>query len=182
MEQEQKKKGGLKKPLTIILIALPFFAVLLVTSHEVAVRHFQDVTCTTCHEMVAPIEKWQQSGVAKNHNNCASCHYDTGLAGWWDMTASSAKFLVVHFSRDPEEPLTPRKEPLFLEDGKEPAYWSHVPNHRCYQCHDAKNHRKEDMNRIHEKVVKNAVEKPCLDCHSHEMRNGQLFYEKVVMK
>jgi trimethylamine-N-oxide reductase (cytochrome c) cytochrome c-type subunit TorY len=132
--------------------------------------------------MKEPIRRWKESGAAANHLNCAGCHYDSSLAGWWEMNWSAVKFLVVHFTRNADEPIQPRHEPLFLEQGREPGYWTRVPNHRCFQCHNAKNHAREDQERIHEKAVKDISSKPCLDCHSHEMRNGQKFYERVLPK
>jgi len=164
----------------ILIVLIPLALIAFIAGHKLSVRYLQDKTCTVCHEMKDPIKRWKESGAAKNHPNCAGCHYDSGIAGWWKMNLDAAKFLVVHFRRDPSQPIQPLKEPLFLEEGKEPGYWTRVPNHRCYQCHDAKNHAKEDQERIHEKALKDVLAKPCIDCHSHEMRNGQKFYEKTL--
>lgn len=162
-------------PLLIILIPG-----LVISAHELSVRHFQDKTCVVCHEMKAPIEKWKESGTAKNHNNCAGCHYDAGFEGWMTMNKSAVKQFFEHFKRDPEEPLKPYPEPLFLDESKEPGYWSHVPNSRCFQCKDAKNHQAIDQPKIHSKLIKSIASQPCKDCHNHEMRKGQKFYEKVL--
>jgi len=163
-----------------LLILIPLVILFFAFAHEGSVRYLQDVTCTVCHEMREPIERWKASGTAENHNNCAGCHYDSGFKGWTAMNISAVKFLFLHFTRDKNEAIESLAEPVFLEDGREPGYWSRVPNHRCYQCHDAKNHKKEDQPLIHEKVIKNIWDKPCMDCHNHEMRNEQKFYEKVV--
>ena len=180
MKKNNKQPGkgpGVKK---LLIVFIPIAFVLFVGAHEASVRYGQDMTCTVCHEMREPIEKWKASGTSKNHYNCAGCHWDRGVKGWFAMNQSAVKFLFLHFARDPNEPIKALKEPVFLEEGREPGYWNRVPNHRCYQCHDAKNHKKEDQAKIHEKVIKNIWEKPCMDCHNHEMRNDQKFYEKVV--
>ncbi len=163
-----------------LLVLSLLFILGAVGSHEISVRHFQDVTCVVCHEMKEPIRKWKESGTALNHNNCAGCHYDASFEGWMAMNKSAVHQLVEHFRRDPNEPIRPPEEPLFLEEGKEPGYWSMVPNSRCYQCKDAKNHMPIDQPRIHQKLIKGIANQPCKDCHNHEMRNGQKFYEKVT--
>lgn len=180
MSKHQEKSGRRPGSKTGRIIIAAVALVLFFTAHEASVRYGQAYTCTICHEMQAPVDKWKASGTAKNHNNCAGCHWDTGLKGWMAMNQSAVKFLFLHFTRDADEPIKGLEEPVFLEDGKEPGYWSRVPNHRCYQCHDAKNHKEADQPKIHEKVIKNIWEKPCMDCHNHEMRNDQKFYEKVV--
>lgn len=162
------------------LLAVPVVAALLVGSHELSVRHSQDMTCVVCHEMREPIRKWKESGTNKNHNNCAGCHYVSGWDGWVAMNKSAMTQLVAHFQRKADEPLKPKTEPVFLDTSKEPGYWSHVPNHRCFQCHDAKNHKPIDQPKIHSKLLKDISKQPCKDCHSHEMKNGQKFYEKVL--
>lgn len=167
----------LKWVLVAILILSP---VSLVSLHEISLRHFQDVLCVSCHEMKEPVQKWKDSGTAKNHTNCAGCHFDKGFVGWVEAYESAGTQIVKHFRRDPNEPLRPPEEPLFLDEGKEPGYWSFVPNHRCFQCHDAPNHREIDQPRIHAKLVKNIASQPCKDCHNHDMRKGQKFYEKVL--
>jgi nitrate/TMAO reductase-like tetraheme cytochrome c subunit len=152
----------------------------LLGAHELSIRYYQDTACTLCHEMKAPVQKWKDSGTAKNHKRCVDCHSDTGFAGWLDMNEKSAKFLVKHFTRNSGDPIKPPEEPLFWEGQKEAGYWSLVPNHRCFQCHDAKNHKELDQQRIHAKLIANIDSKPCKDCHNHEMYNGQKFYEKVL--
>jgi len=167
------------KKYTILLILLFVLPVLALGSHEFSVRYFQDKTCVVCHEMQAPIDNWKASGTAKNHNNCAGCHFDAGFKGWWEMNKSAVRLVLVHFQRNPEDPIKPSEEPLFLDEEKEPGYWSLVPNHRCFQCHDAKNHRPSDQPRIHKNLIKDIASQPCKDCHNHEMRKGQKFFEKV---
>lgn len=154
----------------------------MIGMHEVSVRAFQDKTCTVCHEMREPIRKWKESGTKVNHANCAGCHYDAGFKGWMDMNKSAFIQLIEHFKRDPNEPLKPKEEPLFLEEGREPGYWSHVPNSRCFKCKDAINHKQIDQARIHSRLVKGITNQPCKDCHNHEMRRGQKFYEKVIVE
>lgn len=163
-----------------MVVALPVVLLVLFGLHELSVRHFQEVTCAMCHEMKDPVRKWRDSGTAKNHNNCAGCHFDTGLRGKVDMTKAAAKEFVAHFQRDPEAPIKPAPEPLFLDVEKQPAYWSMVPNSRCYQCKDAKNHKEADQMEIHRALLKNIANQPCKDCHSHEMRKGQKFYQKLL--
>lgn len=167
-----------KKGLFLVLIIL--IPALALASHEFSVRYFQDKTCIACHEMEAPITKWKESGTAKSHNNCAGCHFDAGFKGWMDMNESALRLLVAHFKRDPNEPLKPRQEPLFLDPNKEPGYWSHVPNSRCFSCKNAKNHLESDQPKIHSKLISGIASQPCKDCHNHEMRKGQKFYEKCL--
>jgi len=165
------------KGIALLIVAVPAAGI---GAHEISVRHFQDKTCVVCHEMREPIRKWKESGTAKNHNNCASCHYDAGFKGWMDMNKSAVHQLVEHFKRDPEAPIKAPEEPLFLEEGREPGYWSLVPNSRCYKCKDAKDHKQIDQARVHKKLIKSIADQPCKDCHNHEMRKGQKFYEKVL--
>lgn len=165
-----------------MVVALPVVLLMLFGLHELSVRHFQEVTCGICHEMKEPVKKWRDSGTAKNHNNCAACHFDSGLQGQWDMTKAAAKEFVAHFQRDPNAPIKPFPEPLFLDVDKQPAYWSNVPNSRCFQCKDVKNHKEADQMEIHRALLKNIAKQPCKDCHSHEMREGQKFYQKLLPK
>jgi trimethylamine-N-oxide reductase (cytochrome c) cytochrome c-type subunit TorY len=130
--------------------------------------------------MKDPVQKWQDSGTEKNHRNCSGCHFDNDFRGWMAMNKSAVVQVIEHFRRDPEEPLSPPEEPLFLEGDKEPGYWSLVPNHRCFQCHDAPNHKPIDQPRIHAKLISDIANQPCKDCHNHEMRNGQKFFEKAL--
>ena len=176
----QKNAASSRRLRKWIIPAVIVGIILFVLAHEASVRYYQDKTCTVCHEMKEPIRKWAESGASKNHANCAGCHFDKGLAGWWELNRSAVRFFFAHFSRDPNEPIKPKEEPLFLEEGKEPGYWTRVPNHRCYQCKGAKNHAMNDQEPVHQKAVKDVLSKPCLDCHSHEMRKGQKFYEKIL--
>lgn len=147
--------------------------------HEASFRYFPDKACVICHEMKEPVRKWKDSGAAKNHANCAGCHFDPGFKGWMEMNISSAKQLAAHFKRDPDEPLKPPAEPLFLDVSKESGYWSLVPNSRCYSCKDAKNHKAIDQLTIHQKLINNIADQPCKDCHNHDMHNDQKFFEPI---
>jgi len=164
----------------LVVMAILLIPGSLIAAHEISLRRFQDLVCVTCHEMKEPVQKWKDSGTAKNHQNCAGCHFDKGFKGWLSAYESAVVQVVEHFRRDPDEPIALPDEPLFLEENKEPGYWSLVPNHRCFQCHDAPNHKEIDQPRIHAKLVKKIASQPCKDCHNHEMRKGQKFYEKVL--
>ena len=168
---------GLKRVLIAAVVMIP---ALMIATHEISVRRFQDVACVVCHEMKEPVRKWKESGTAKNHSNCSGCHFDSGFKGWLVSYEAAVVQVAEHFTRDPEEPLAPPEEPLFLDENEEPGYWSLVPNHRCFQCHDAPNHKPGDQPRIHEKLINDIASQPCKDCHNHEMRNGQPFYEQTL--
>jgi nitrate/TMAO reductase-like tetraheme cytochrome c subunit len=179
----QKKKKWFAFLLTkrgIFLILAPIALIGLLSSHELAVRYFPEFSCVVCHEMKDPVRRWYESGVAKNHPNCADCHFDTGLARLWKMNRAAVVFFVEHFKREAQEPIKPPQEPLFLDLDKEPGYYSLVPNHRCYQCKDAKNHKQIEQQMVHRKLIKDVASQPCKDCHNHEMRNGQKFYEQIL--
>jgi nitrate/TMAO reductase-like tetraheme cytochrome c subunit len=195
MDNAPKQKGNRGVGITrffpkskkgFLLVAIILIPAIALASHELSVRYFQDKTCVSCHEMDEPIKKWKDSGTAKNHNNCAGCHFDAGFKGWMDMNESAVRLLIAHYKRDPKEPLKPRQEPLFLDTNKEPGYWSHVPNSRCYNCKNVKNdqgvmtHQESDQVKIHSKLIKGITTQPCKDCHNHEMRKGQKFYEKCL--
>jgi len=169
-----------KKIILIVIVAL--MPVIGLGSHELSVMYLQDKTCVVCHEMRDPIEKWKSSGTAKNHNNCAACHFDKGFAGWMDMNKSAIRFLLEHAERDPQAPITPKEEPLFLEEGLEPGYWSHVPNSRCFSCKNVENHKESDQGKIHNKLINNIASQPCKDCHNHEMRKGQKFFAPLTVQ
>jgi trimethylamine-N-oxide reductase (cytochrome c) cytochrome c-type subunit TorY len=176
----QKKAKGRKGKGKLIIPVLLVGVVLFFVVHEATVMYFADKVCIVCHEMKEPVRKWEEAGVDKNHRDCGGCHFDAGLARHWQMNVSAARFLVVHFQRDPEEPLKPAPEPLFVDPHKEPAYYSLVPNRRCFQCKDAKNHKPIEQTAIHAKLMRFSNAQPCKDCHNHEMRNGQKFYERVL--
>lgn len=167
------------RKLIIFLIVL-IIPALGIAAHELSIRYFQDKTCIVCHEMREPINRWKESETAKNHRNCAGCHFDAGLKGWIEMNKSAIRLFFAHFNRDPNEPIKPPSEPLVLDETKEPGYWSLVPNSRCFKCKDAKNHLPIDQPRIHQKLVKGIANQPCKDCHNHSMRKGQKFYEKIL--
>jgi nitrate/TMAO reductase-like tetraheme cytochrome c subunit len=163
----------------MIVIVLAVFFSLGLGVHEASIRYVPDKTCIVCHEMRDPIKRWKESGTSKNHRDCSGCHFNAGFSGWMDMNMSSVKQLAAHFKRDPKDPLKPIAEPLFLKDNLEPGYWSYVPNSRCFKCKDTKNHREFDQPTIHRKLINDISKQPCKDCHSHEMRNGQKFYEPL---
>ena len=164
----------------IFLVLLPLAIVLFLGSHEIAVSYFPDFTCVACHEMNEPVRKWRDSGVAKNHPNCVDCHFDAGISRIWVMNRRAVELFVEHFKWDPNEEIKPPPEPLFIDQDKEPGYYSYVPNHRCFQCKDAKNHRPIDQPQIHRKLIKDIALQPCKDCHNHDMREGQKWYEQVL--
>jgi nitrate/TMAO reductase-like tetraheme cytochrome c subunit len=164
----------------ILFVVLPLVILAYLGTHEIAVSYFPEYTCVACHEMKDPVKRYEDSGVAKNHPNCASCHFDMGPRGVWHMNVRAAELFIEHFKRDPNEKIKPAAEPLFLDLDKEPGYYSYVPNHRCFQCKDAKNHHPRDQANVHRKLIKDISTRPCKDCHNHEMYNGQKFYEKVV--
>lgn len=178
----EKNRGerGKGKKRAVLVLALLTCVVLFFLVHEATVTYFADKVCIVCHEMKEPIKKWEEAGVVKNHRDCGGCHFDSGLAGHWQMNVSAAKFLVEHFRRDSDEPLKPPPEPLFIDPHKTPAYYSLVPNYRCFQCKDAKNHKPIEQTAVHAKLVRFSNAQPCKDCHNHEMRNGQKFYERVL--
>jgi trimethylamine-N-oxide reductase (cytochrome c) cytochrome c-type subunit TorY len=179
-EEKRSRWRFLRSKKAVFLVYFPVLLVMVLSSHEVAVRYFPNVTCVACHEMKDPVRRWRESGVAKNHPNCADCHFDAGIARVWEMNREAVVLFVEHFRRDPEEPIKPPAEPLFLDLEEEPGYYSLVPNHRCFQCKDAKNHRPMDQAMIHRKLIRFASAQPCKDCHNHEMRNGMKFYEKIL--
>jgi nitrate/TMAO reductase-like tetraheme cytochrome c subunit len=176
----EKKAGGKTGKKILILSVLLVGIVLFLSAHEVAVNYFPEITCVACHEMNDPVKRWRESGVAKNHPNCADCHFDGGISRVWAMNREAVVFFAEHFRRDPDEALKPPPEPLFIDPQKEPAYYSLVPNRRCFQCKDAKNHKPIEQTAIHSKLMRFSNSLPCKDCHSHEMRNGQKFYERVL--
>jgi trimethylamine-N-oxide reductase (cytochrome c) cytochrome c-type subunit TorY len=169
-----------RKKRRMILLILLVGIVLFFVVHDLAVMYVSDKVCIVCHEMKEPIRKWREAGVDKNHRDCGGCHFDAGLARHWQMNVSAARFLVEHFRRDPDEPLKPPPEPLFIDPQKEPAYYSLVPNRRCFQCKDAKNHKPIEQRAVHAKLMRFTNQQPCKDCHNHEMRNGQKFFERVL--
>lgn len=96
------------------------------------------------------------------------------------MNMSAMNQLISHFSRDPKEPIGVPAEPLFIDVDQEPGYYSLVPNRRCYQCKDAKNHKPIEQQMVHRNLINDISQQPCKDCHNHEMRNGQKFYERII--
>jgi len=184
----KKEEGGTKRSASgffmskkgVALISLPILLVAGLGSHEIAVQYFPDLTCVACHEMNDPVKRWRDSGVAKNHPDCADCHFDSGLARVWDMNREAVVLFVKHFGRDKDEPIKPPDSPIFIDSTKEPAYYSLVPNHRCLSCKDAKNHKAMDQAMVHRTLISFAGAQPCKDCHNHDMRNGMKFYERIL--
>ncbi len=164
----------------LVLVGVPVLLVAGLSSHEIAVRYYPEATCVACHEMKDPVKRWKESGVAKNHPDCAGCHFDSGIARVWDMNRRSVELFVQHFTRGAGEAIKTPQEPLFIDGQKEPGYYSLVPNHRCFQCMGAKNHTPRDQATVHRKLIKFASAQPCKDCHNHDMRNGIKFYEKIL--
>lgn len=147
---------------------------------QVAKTHYPDGTCVVCHEMAEPVRKWRAAGVADNHPDCIYCHFDTGMVGVWQMSKSAVIFVIAHFKRDQNLPLEPAPEPLFVDVNREPGYYSYVPNHRCSQCKQATNHKPIEQQWMHRKLIRDISLQPCKDCHNHELRNDQKFYEKIL--
>lgn len=183
-QQKQQEKPsrwrflGSKKG--VALFSLPVLLVVGLSSHEVAVRYFPNITCVACHEMKDPVRRWRESGVAKNHPNCADCHFDAGIARVWEMNREAVVLFVKHFDRDKDEPIRPPESPIFIDPARETAYYSLVPNYRCFACKDAKNHKPMEQAMVHRKLLTFAGSEPCKDCHNHDMRNGMKFYEKIL--
>jgi trimethylamine-N-oxide reductase (cytochrome c) cytochrome c-type subunit TorY len=186
MAKQSKENGKKSRPRFlgskkgVVLFSLPVLLVVGLSSHEVAVRYFPNITCVACHEMKDPVKRWRDSGVAKNHPNCADCHFDPGIARVWEMNREAAVLFVKHFRRSKEEPIRPPEAPIFIDPAKEPAYYSLVPNHRCFSCKDAKNHKPMEQAMVHRKLLSFGGTEPCKDCHNHDMRNGMKFYERVL--
>jgi len=147
---------------------------------QVAKEHYPDGTCVVCHEMQEPVRKWRAAGVVDNHPDCIDCHFDTGMAGVWQMSRSAVIFVMEHFRRDQNQPLEPAPAPLFVDVNREPGYYSNVPNHRCSQCKQATNHKPIELQQMHRKIMRDISVQPCKDCHNHGMRHNQKFYEKIL--
>jgi len=175
-----RKRISERGAIGVFLIVVVLLVIALLVLHDLSLSHFQEISCGSCHEMKDIVKKWRDSETAKNHNDCSGCHFDKGIKGRWEMHKAAVTELITHFERDPNEPIKPAPEPLFIEHKKEPAYWSNVPNRRCFQCKDAKNHNETDQQPIHGTLIKDIAKQPCKDCHNHEMREGQKFYHKAL--
>ena len=171
-----------KTPKGVVLVLAFFILAAFFSSFHLAKKHYPDGTCVVCHEMREPVRKWRAAGVAHNHPDCIDCHFDRGMAGAWQMTKSAVIFVVEHFRRDQDEPLKPAPEPFFLDVNQEPGYYSFVPNHRCSQYKQATNHNPLEQEMAHRKLIRDISAQPCKDCHNHQMRFGQMFYEKILPK
>ena len=183
-KKEEHNKFSVKASYTTPKGVVLVIAVLLLAGSfslfQVAKKHYPDGTCVVCHEMEEPVRKWRAAGVADSHPDCIDCHFDTGMTGVWQMIKSAVVFVTEHFRRDPNEPLAPATEPLFVDVNREPGYYSFVPNHRCFQCKQATNHKPIEQQMIHRKLIRDISAQPCKDCHNHDMRHNQMFYEKIL--
>lgn len=159
--------------LALLLISMPFWGPLAFSLPP-------EKACIVCHEMREVVFQWKESGSADQHGSCTDCHFDRGPTGLWEKDRTALTCLVVHFTREADTPLQAPPEPLFLDLGRDPAYYSSVPNRRCYQCKDIRGHSPIEQQTTHELLIAFPVERPCKDCHNHEMRNGQKFYEKIL--
>jgi len=181
LEGATKPKSGLfRSKKGIALLSVPVLVVAGLSSHEIAVKYFPEITCVSCHEMKDPVRRWRESGVAKSHPNCADCHFDAGISRVWDMNREAVVLFVKHFRRDKDEPIRPPEEPIFIDTTRDPGYYSLVPNHRCFACKDAKNHKPMEQAMVHRRLVSFTGSERCKDCHNHDMRNGVKFYEKIL--
>ena len=169
-----KTQKGVALVLIFLLLAGFFY------SFKLAGKYYPDGTCVVCHEMREPVRKWRAAGAAASHPDCIDCHFDTGMAGVWQMSKSAVIFVVEHFRRDQDEPLKPAPEPFFVDVNREPGYYSFVPNHRCSQCKQAVNHNPLEQQMVHRKLIRDISIQPCKDCHNHQMRYGQKFYQKIL--
>jgi hypothetical protein len=172
-----KNRAFLKQGSLVIAAAV---AVALFSTPRLAVKYFPERACATCHEMKAPVKRWREAGVAKNHPNCTDCHFEPGIQGAMELNKLLLVGLLKHPFRDPDMPIRPPAEPVIWEEGREPGYFSLVPNHRCFSCKDAPNHKGMDQRSIHSRLLVDVVSMPCRDCHNHDMRFGQRFYEKIL--
>ena len=148
--------------------------------HHTAVNVFPAISCTVCHEMTDSVNRWQTSWTAKNHPNCVECHFDNGFSGFVAFNKRLLEVIPIHLKKGSHASISLPKEPLLYEEGKDPGYYSIVPNYRCFQCHEVKNHQQRDMDRIHNLLIDDILDRPCKDCHNHQMRNGQRFYERIL--
>ncbi len=156
-----------------VLVSLPFWV-------HFAFSLPPERACVSCHEMRASVTRWQESGSAAQHSRCADCHFDPGLAGLWQRNRIALAGLKAHWDRRNGAPLKARPEPLFFEPGTEPGFYSSVPNHRCFQCKQIPGHSPLEQQMSHRVLIDFPADQPCKDCHNHDMRNGQRFYEKIL--
>ncbi len=148
--------------------------------HQTVITVYPAASCTVCHEMKGPVNRWKAAGVAKHHLNCLDCHFDEGFSRIFSVNRRLVEVIPIHFIKEFDTPIALPKEPLLFEEGKDPGYYSIVPNYRCFQCHEAKNHQPRDMSKIHGKLIEDISSRPCKDCHNHHMRNGQKFYDRIL--
>lgn len=172
---QEKRRSFLGWSLAIaaVLASLPFWVYFAFSLPP-------DTACVGCHEMRASVSGWRESGSAEQHGRCGDCHFDPGPAGFWQKNRTALVGLRAHWGRQNGRPLTPRPEPLFYEPGREPGFYSSVPNHRCFQCKQTPGHNPLEMQMIHRVFIDFPADQPCKDCHNHDMRNGQRFYEKIL--
>lgn len=163
-----------------VYVTAAAFLVLVLFLPECAVRVSPETSCVVCHEMKDPVRRWKAAGAAKSHPACTDCHVDPGPAGKVQTHRMAWRFVWEHLRRDPNEPIELPPEPLILDLDRDPAYYSVVPNHRCSKCKDAKGHSAMEQDMSHNRLISFASSRPCKDCHSHQMREGQTFYEKIL--
>jgi trimethylamine-N-oxide reductase (cytochrome c) cytochrome c-type subunit TorY len=173
-------KAFYKTPKGVVLVLVFLLLAGFFSSFELAREHYPDGTCVICHEMKEPVRKWRDAGVADSHPDCIDCHFDRGMAGVWQMSKSAVIFVKEHFRRNQDEPLKAAPEPFFVDINREPGYYSYVPNHRCSQCKQATNHKTIDLQMVHRQLIRDVSIQPCKDCHNHQMRYGQKFYQKIL--
>jgi trimethylamine-N-oxide reductase (cytochrome c) cytochrome c-type subunit TorY len=165
--------------LWILVTALALLLIILLLP-EWAVRVSPETSCVVCHEMKEPVRRWRAAGVVKFHAACTDCHVEGGPAGRLQIHRMAWRFVREHLRRDPDEPIRLPPEPVLLDPARGPAYYSVVPNRRCSACKDAKSHAPMEQEMSHNRLIVFASSQPCKDCHSHEMRHGQPFYEKIL--
>ena len=180
-EKREERWNSTRGKFTLALVVVPILLVGGFSVPEVAVRLPPERTCVVCHEMKDPVKRWSAAGVARSHENCADCHADQGIARTFQLNRMAWRFLWEHLRRDPDQPIHLPPEPLFVDAQLEPAYYSLVPNHRCLSCKEVAGHRPIEQAMSHNKLILFASAQPCRDCHSHDMRNGQPFYEKILL-
>lgn len=163
--------GGLAAAL--LLVSLPFGV-------HFAFSFPPEKACMFCHAMKPSISQWRESGSAAHHSRCADCHFDPGLAGLLQRNCTALAGLKAHWNQPEGASLQPRPEPLFFEPGTEPGFYSSVPNHRCFQCKQVPGHSPLEQQMSHRLLIDFPADQPCKDCHNHDMRNGQRFYEKIL--
>ncbi|MEW6443619.1 MAG: hypothetical protein AB1640_21980 [bacterium] len=161
--------------LLLLLVAVPFLVHRIFTTPP-------GRACTVCHEVEDPVKRWRASGAAEHHEICADCHFDPGSVRPLQINRAAFSFLLKHWTRSAAEPIRPPAAPIYMDSQRDPAYYSLVPNHRCFACKSAPGHSPLEQNDTHRLLINFPLEQPCKDCHSHDMRHGQPFYEKILVE